>query len=373
MTMSKIALVKYRFLGKQGGLEKQAFKIIDELLSRGHEVTLISSQTINYKSIESIKLKITAPKGFLTLLQFDNKVKKYLKNNHFDSILALDRTSIHTHIRAGNGCHAAYLNLRKERVNLFKELSFSLNPLHLSLLHLEKKGFTSSKLKKIFVNSELVKNQILSTYKIDLNHIEVIHNGVDWHDKDKPFSVWQDTKDEWIHKLKLNPKFLTCVFVGHDFKRKGLEFVLNALPHAPHVQLLVIGQDKNIQKYIERTKKLEIKDRVTFLDCFTDVTPFYALADALILPTTYDPFANVTLEALCMGTQVITSSTNGASEIIAPFAGKTFDMSIATETLITVLQSLDAKTKESANKIRQSVKHLDDSSQLFKLIDILCS
>lgn len=371
--MSKIALVKYRFLGKQGGLEKQAFKIIDELLNRGHEVTLISSQAINYKSINSVKLKITAPKGFLTLLQFNHKVDKYLKNHHFDQILALDRTTHHTHIRAGNGCHAAYLNLRKEKVGLFKELSFSFNPLHLSLLKLEKKGFTNSKLQKIFVNSELVKNQILSTYQIDLNRIEVIHNGVDWHGKEKSFSTWNETKEEWIHKLKLNPQHLTCVFVGHDFKRKGLEYILKALPHAQNIQLLVIGQDKNIQKYIDMTKKLDIKDRVTFLDCFTDVTPFYALADALILPTTYDPFANVTLEALSMGTQVITSSTNGASEIIAPFAGKTFDMSIATETLITVLQTLEQKTKESAHMIRQSVKHLDDSSQLFKLIDILCT
>lgn len=371
--MSKIALIKYRFLGKQGGLEKQAFKIIDELLHRGHEVTLISSQAINYKSINSIKLKITAPKGFLTLLQFDKKVKTYLKNHYFDQILALDRTSCHTHIRAGNGCHAAYLNLRKEKVNLFKELSFSINPLHLSLLHLEKKGFKTTKLQKIFVNSELVKNQILSTYHIDLNQIEVIHNGIDWHEKEKAFAAWPETKQEWIHKLKLNPHHLTCIFVGHDFKRKGLEFVLKALPHALNIQLLVIGQDKNIQKYIELTKKLEIKERVTFLDCFTDVTPFYAMADALILPTTYDPFANVTLEALCMGTRVITSSTNGASEIIAPYAGQTFDMSIATETLITVLQTLPFKTKESANKIRQSVKHLDDSSQLFKLIDILCN
>lgn len=371
--MSKIALVKYRFLGKQGGLEKQAFKIIDELLNRGHEVTLISSQTINYKSINSVKLKITAPKGFLTLLQFNHKVNKYLKNNHFDQILALDRTTHHTHIRAGNGCHQAYLNLRKEKVGLFRELSFSFNPLHLSLLKLEKKGFTTSKLQKIFVNSELVKNQILSTYQIELNRIEVIHNGVDWHGKDKSFSSWKETKEEWIHKLKLNPKHLTCVFVGHDFKRKGLEYILKALPHAQNIQLLVIGQDKNIQKYIDMTKKLDIKERVTFLDCFTDVTPFYALADALILPTTYDPFANVTLEALSMGTQVITSSTNGASEIISPFAGKTFDMSIATETLITVLQTLEAKTKDSANMIRQSVKHLDDSSQLYKLIDILCT
>ena len=87
--MTSIALVKYRFLGKQGGLEKQAFKIIDELLNRGYQVTLISSQSINYKSINSIKLNSSAPKGFLTLLFFIYKVKHYLKHQKFDQMLAL--------------------------------------------------------------------------------------------------------------------------------------------------------------------------------------------------------------------------------------------------------------------------------------------
>lgn len=371
--MTKIALIKYRFLGKQGGLEKQAFKIIDELLNRGHEVTLISAQQINYKSINSIRLKTSAPKGFLTLLRFNTKVKNFLKTQEFDHVLALDRTSCHTHIRAGNGCHAAYLHLRKEKANFLKRLSFLINPLHFSLLSLEKKGFLSSSLKKIFVNSELVKNQIVSTYPVTHSQIEVIHNGIDWHEKEKQFEKWSELKSEWTSKLKLDPHLYTCIFVGHDFKRKGLEHILKAMPHAPKIQLLVIGQDKRLPTYQKLCKEHQIETRVSFFDCFTDVTPFYALADALILPTLYDPFANVTLEALCMGVPVYTSSTNGASEIIETYAGKSFDITIATEALISILQNLEPKTTESAQKIRESVKHLDNSSQLFKLIDILCT
>jgi len=42
----------------------------------------------------------------------------------------------------------------------------------------------------------------------------------------------------------------------------------------------------------------------------------YAAADVFLLPTLFDPFANVTLEALAAGLPVITSAQNGASEII---------------------------------------------------------
>jgi UDP-glucose:(heptosyl)LPS alpha-1,3-glucosyltransferase len=370
--LSRIALIKYRFLGKQGGLEKQAFKIIDELIKRGHEITLISTQTMNYKSIKSIKLPCWAPKGFLTLLEFDLRVKAYLKTQTFDQILALDRTSVHTHIRAGNGCHAAYLNLRKERAKFLKKLSFLINPLHFVLLFLEKRGFVSKLRKKIFVNSELVKNQILNNYSVNDTDIDVIYNGIDWIEKQALFDQWPTLKQDWLNKLKIDPHFIHVVFVGHDFKRKGLEYIIKAMPYVPKIQLLVIGQDKKLPYYLTMVQKLKLADRIIFLDCFNDVTPFYALADALVLPTLYDPFANVTLEALCMGVPVFTTSTNGACEVIKPFAGRSFDLCIATEALISILKTIEPKSVESAEKIRQSVKHLDDSSQLYQLIDKLC-
>lgn len=43
---------------------------------------------------------------------------------------------------------------------------------------------------------------------------------------------------------------------------------------------------------------------------------FYQMADALLLPTLYDPFPNVILEALSCGLPVITSTTCGGAEFI---------------------------------------------------------
>jgi UDP-glucose:(heptosyl)LPS alpha-1,3-glucosyltransferase len=50
------------------------------------------------------------------------------------------------------------------------------------------------------------------------------------------------------------------------------------------------------------------------------VKPYYGAADALVLPTLYDPFPNVALEAMASGLPVITSLTCGAAEIITPGA-----------------------------------------------------
>jgi UDP-glucose:(heptosyl)LPS alpha-1,3-glucosyltransferase len=55
---------------------------------------------------------------------------------------------------------------------------------------------------------------------------------------------------------------------------------------------------------------------VQFLGEVVDLMPVYAAADIFILPTIYDPFSNACLEALASGLPVITTRSNGFSEII---------------------------------------------------------
>jgi UDP-glucose:(heptosyl)LPS alpha-1,3-glucosyltransferase len=55
---------------------------------------------------------------------------------------------------------------------------------------------------------------------------------------------------------------------------------------------------------------------VQFLGEVADLAPVYAAADIFILPTIYDPFSNACLEALACGLPVITTRSNGFSEII---------------------------------------------------------
>jgi UDP-glucose:(heptosyl)LPS alpha-1,3-glucosyltransferase len=55
---------------------------------------------------------------------------------------------------------------------------------------------------------------------------------------------------------------------------------------------------------------------VLFLGSTGEVEKFYAASDLFVLPTLYDAFSNVCLEAMACGTPVITSRNNGASELI---------------------------------------------------------
>jgi UDP-glucose:(heptosyl)LPS alpha-1,3-glucosyltransferase len=81
------------------------------------------------------------------------------------------------------------------------------------------------------------------------------------------------------------------------------------------MRLLVAGRG-SAARY--KTKRLRFwrEEPVRFLGEVTDIVRVYAAADIFILPTIYDPFSNACLEALACGLPVITTPSNGFSEII---------------------------------------------------------
>jgi len=73
------------------------------------------------------------------------------------------------------------------------------------------------------------------------------------------------------------------------------------------IKLLVAGEGK---------KPAFTPPNVRFLGPIEDMHSLYVAADLFVLPTVYDPFSNACLEALSAGVPVITTTSNGFSEII---------------------------------------------------------
>ena len=167
--------------------------------------------------------------SFIQLLYFDKACAHYLKNNPSPIVLSLDRTRRQTHIRAGNGVHAAYLKHRAKEEGALKTLSFHLNPLHRALLRIEKEAFEDPYLKILFTNSHMVRREITAHYDISPDKIAVVHNGVEWHAMQTPFDTWQEGKSIALKKYGLDPSCFQFLFIGHNYRRKGLDKLLCAL------------------------------------------------------------------------------------------------------------------------------------------------
>ncbi|MEZ5315683.1 MAG: glycosyltransferase family 4 protein [Chlamydiales bacterium] len=358
--MKSVVILKSR-LEARGGLEKYTRYLAAAFAERGYTVKILTTGNyLSWGKIEVISLGKTSKFSLYHLWKFNVRCQKWLQKYPADIVFGMERNTFQTHYRAGSGVHAIYLKRRMMIDSWFKSFSCFFNPLHRYLLKVEKMIFNDPKLKILFTNSNMVKKEILATYKIQSKKIQVIHNGVEWVEKERPF---QETF------LKPRRKVFHFLFVGNGFKRKGLAFLLRGLKTIKDSFFLtVVGKDKNLSFYQKLAKNLCVR----FVGEQKDVTPFYQEADALVIPSIYDPFSNVTLEGLAMGLFVVSSKYNGGHEILTRETG------VVIENLMNPKAALERaflfpKTLERATLIRQSIKDLDFSNQLDKLVSLsLC-
>lgn len=372
----KIVIVKTHF-ASQGGIEKYTKQIGAAFAAPelGHQVTLLTESPPVSNLAASIQIAhLPKSKGpqFWRLEQFDRHVQNWLTKEAADIVFGMDRTRKQTHYRAGNGVHAAYLQSRLASDGIFKYALCQINPLHRKILKIEKETFEYPGLRTLFVNSHMVKQEVLTHYAVDPAKIEVIHNGVEWQEKEKDFANWPEKKEELLKTWKLPIGPLQLLFIGNGYQRKGLNVLLEALANFRHqsFHLSIVGKDKNIAWYQKKAVSLGLAQHVRFFGPQENTTPFYQLADCLVIPSFYDPFANVTLEALAMGLFVISSKSNGGSEILTSENGTLIDDLRSTQSILAALSRAFYKTKESAIQIRSSIAHLDFAKQLQKLIKI---
>lgn len=359
-----------------GGLEKYASRIASAFAQRGAKISVLTTGSRKVSSthpqITFYPTQTSIWPSFLRMEQFDNYVQNWLENQSADLVFGMDRNRFQTHIRAGNGVHISYLKSRILTEGKFKHWICHLNPKHRKILELEKAGFENPKLEKIFANSYMVRDELLEHFSIAPEKIEVIHNGVEWDEMETAFSQREQGAADFAKRYHIDRDRFHFLFVGNGYLRKGLGVLIDALSRIKSKDFLlsVVGKDNKMEYFKAQAMQLGLKDKIRFFGSMEDITPFYQLCDVLVIPSFYDPFANVTIEALAMGLLILSSKQNGGHEILNPQNGIVVEDLMDGDSLTASLTAClkRRKTLESAKLIRQSVAHLDFSKQLTKLI-----
>lgn len=372
--MRQIALLKSGSKNR-GGLEKYAGRIAAGFAARGAQVAYLCTGELPppIPGVHFHSFPIKSWFSFRKIELFDAAVETWLKEHATDLIFSLDRTRQQTHLRAGNGVHAAFLQSRILTEGKMKYYLSLANPLHRKILSIEKQALSNPKLQKIFTNSHMVSREIQTYYSVDPSKIEVIHNGVEWKEMQTPFGLWEEARKKAFEDYQLDPHLFHILFIGHGYLRKGLDVLMEALKQwsFKEFHLSIVGNEKRLDAYMNKAKELNMTHQVRFFGPQKNTIPFYQMGDVLAIPSFYDPFANVTLEALAMGLFVISSKSNGGHEILTKQNGAIIEDLQNPESILKALNTAlqHKKTKQSAIRIRQSVSHLDFSQQLTKLLN----
>jgi len=310
-----IAILRRRYT-PFGGAERTAVELVERLGGRGIAVTIVASfwDAVD-ASAEWIKVPSPAKPSWLGALLFARRCRRKDIVDRFDTVISLERTVRQTIYRAGDGCHRSWLRRRAQVDGFWRGKFLPLfRPFNWAMLWLERQVFDPANTGRIIANSEMVRQDMVREYGYPERRISVIRNGV----SGIRFSSRIRADDRrWVrtsHGLENGARII--LFLGSGFHRKGLKFAIEVVSKLdPECILMVVGRGRTAS-YERLAVQSGVGDRVRFLGPVSDPDLYINGADLMLLPTIYDPASNACLESLAAGVPVVTTISNGASELI---------------------------------------------------------
>lgn len=184
------------------------------------------------------------------------------------------------------------------------------NPMHL-WVSLRDRWMIGGLRYRIYVAvSSRVAAELERIYAVPPSRIRVIPNGIDLQRFQR--SAESRTAIRSQFNIPLDAKLL--LFVGHEFQRKGLAHVIGALDKlGDDTWLLAVGSD-NPAPYRKLAPRAQ--GRVIFAGARSDLPQLYSAADAFVLPTAYETFSLVCMEAMACALPVFATPAGGIEEYL---------------------------------------------------------
>jgi UDP-glucose:(heptosyl)LPS alpha-1,3-glucosyltransferase len=298
-----------------GGVETATSGLIGALLAHGHEVHRAGpGRQDGHAGVTDHPLRLPPLPSPFRALALAAAVARLARRGEWDVVQSHERTLTQDVYRAGEGCHRGYL----EAVG-----GASSRHLHHRItLALERRLFARTP--QVVAISRAGGEEIARLYGVPASRLSVVYNGVDlerFHPK------LRDTHRAAARaEAGVSAAAWMLLFVGSGFERKGLDVAIRALVAFDDAasRLLVIGRG-DAAPYRRLAAEAGVDDRVVWLGVRPDIERWYAAADVLVLPTRYEPFGNVHLEALASGLPVVTSRRAGGAEVLDAGCGASVD------------------------------------------------
>uniref|UniRef100_UPI00047CB0E6 glycosyltransferase family 4 protein n=1 Tax=Clostridium beijerinckii TaxID=1520 RepID=UPI00047CB0E6 len=167
---------------------------------------------------------------------------------------------------------------------------------------------------RVITVSDHMSQELNQLYDIS-SLLMVIPNGVN-------LQKFNGTNTGYIESLPSNFKGKKIVlFVGRLAEEKGVDYLLrsfnNILERDSEVRLLIAGQGRQELEIKSLCKKLNLENYVNFMGFIndTDICELYKVADVVVIPSTYEPFGLVALEAMASGKPIVVTSVGGLKDI----------------------------------------------------------
>lgn len=140
----------------------------------------------------------------------------------------------------------------------------------------------------------------------------------------RPRDVSIDEVSKLRNSLQLPDNARIIFALGRMIEKKGFQdlieaFSMLARPYADQPVILVLaGDGTERSKYEALAQRLDVAEKIRFVGWQTDPIPFFKLADVFVCPSRHEPLGNILLEAWTNGLPILSTSNEGAQELIEP-------------------------------------------------------
>jgi UDP-glucose:(heptosyl)LPS alpha-1,3-glucosyltransferase len=312
----KIALVNHAFSLSHGGLERFSVNLATALHRDGHEVHAFAQRLADLPAgVTEHPLAVPRKPSFRRILGFHRSAAHAVRQQPFDVVYGLARFVPLDVYRMGDGVQKHWMRIRYPFAP-WRWFNYLINPAHLCNLYLERRILVGGAC-RIVTNSRLCKEHAQRYYGVSAERIEVVYNGVN-HQVFNPRALGAQ-RQAVREELGLGAGALAVLHVSNNWKRKGLAVLLEAVAllgeQGAHLHVIVVGRGRP-DPFRKMAASLGLADRLHLVGETREVQNYYAAGDLMVLPTMYDPFSNVCLEAMACAMPVITTAANGAAELI---------------------------------------------------------
>jgi len=311
------AAISFTGCYRRGGIERAVLECANYLAARGHETTLyVSEWDKEALNPAVITRPVPIPKrgSLLRLLAFYRRSRR---------ALAAQNPPPEVHSAFGVLCppgavlwvpsvHKQWLEVSRRQRDWKGRLKQRANLNHPVLLAMERSYYGRRRYKKLIALTENVKADLVRLYDVPPADVAVLPSG--YWPAEFSFTRLEENRAPKRRELGYADGDRVVIFVANELERKGFGPLLRAISRLndPGVHLLAVGR-LNPKRYTAEIQRLGMADRVKFTGPVDDVTTAFAAADVFALPTQYEAWGLVILEALACGLPVLTSRLAGAA------------------------------------------------------------
>jgi UDP-glucose:(heptosyl)LPS alpha-1,3-glucosyltransferase len=316
----KVAFIIEHLDPHRGGMERSAVDFLTELADLGPEVHVVTQTSAwDHPGIQVHALGVSGWTDAMQYRSFVAHAQRFLANGQWDVVHAV-RPCLSCDMYQPRG---GIVKAGQERTVATRRNGVARLMRHVGLLFDAKERLLASlehrllmrRSPVVVVPSAYVRRQVEERYHLSSERIRRVFNGV--RVMPPEYGEREQARRLVREEVGLPADALVAIFVGHNFRRKGLARMIETMtrPSAQGWHLLVVGREAT--GYYERyAQQLRVRDRVRFPGSRAEAWDFYCAADVCVLPTYNDPCSRTILEALSLGLPCITTVYDGSSECI---------------------------------------------------------